>query len=250
MLKVVWQVIGVLVVVAMMTGAIMWGYTMRPTEQECRAISYIIEDRNQRLYVTEKELDQVLRTADIHPVGKHLDRGVLHRIEQTILQHPMVRTAECYTTPRSDIRVRITQRVPLLRVLTPGDTYLVDTDRKVMPSRAAVKDSVLVVTGAIGVQMATRQMADFARWLQDKPYWQKRIDHVAVQSPKMVYLYLRSEAAQEAHAQRIALGPMNGYAEKMQKMQTFIANSGEAIRDKQYTEYDLRYQGQVIGRNQ
>jgi len=247
--KIIWQTVGVVIVLAAITGAVVWGYTMRPTERSCTSIQYIIEDKDERLYVTEQELDQLLRTAEIHPVGQSLDRGVLHRIEQTVVRHPMIRTAECYATPRNDVRVRITQRVPLLRVVNPGDTYFVDTDRKVMPSRAAVKDSVLVVTGAVGVQMATRQLADFSSWLQHHAYWQRRIDHVAVLSPRMVCLYLRPEAAQEAHAKRIILGPMNGYERKLAKMRTFLDNSREAICEKQYTEYDLRYKGQVVGRN-
>ena len=247
-MKSVWQIIGVVIVAAAMAGAVMWGYTMRPAERVCGGISYIIEDKDERLYVTERELDQVLQTAELHPVGKKIDKGVLHRIEQTIGHHPMVRTAECYTTPRDEVRVRITQRVPLLRVLIPGDTYLVDTDRKVMPARAAVKDDVMIATGAVGVQMATRQLADFAVWLQSEPYWEKKIDHVTVQSPKMVHLYLRSDAAHEAHARRLALGTIYGYERKMKKMRTFLDNSAEAIREKQYDEYDLRYKGQVIGR--
>lgn len=247
-MRLVWQIIGVLVVVAMMVGAVLWGYAMRPTDHPCRSITYIIEDRDERLYLTEQELDQILRTSGLHPVDKPLDRGVLYRIEQTINHHPMVRTAECYTTPLNDVRVRITQRIPLVRVVNPGDSYFIDTDRKVMPSRAAIKDSVLMVTGAVGVQMVTKQLADVALWLQDEPYWQRRIDHVTVQSPKMIYLYLRNGAAQEAHARRIALGTLNGYERKMKKMRTFLENSEEAIRDKQYIEYDLRFKGQVIGR--
>ncbi len=247
-MKIVWQIIGVLIVVSMLTGAIVWGYTMRPAERPCGAVTFIIADRDQRLYVTEGELDQLLRTAEIHPVGKALDHGVLHRIEQTVKRHPMVRTAESYASPRNEVRVRITQRVPLLKVVVPGDAYFIDTDRKVMPSRAAIKDTVLTATGAVGVQIATGQLADFAEWLQEHPYWQIRINHVAVHSPRMVYLYLRPKAAEEAHAQRIVLGTIHGYEQKMQKMRTFLENSGEAIRDKNYTEYDLRYEGQVIGR--
>ncbi len=234
---------------ALMVSAVVWGFFMRPTNTPCSSIQYIIEDRDERLYVTESELDQLLRTADIHPVGKPLDRGVLQRIENAVARHPMVRTAECFSTPRNDVRVRLTQRVPLLRVVNPGDTYLIDADRKVMPSRAAVKDSVLVVTGTVGVQTASKQMADFAFWLREHTYWQRRIDHVSVQSPLMVTLYLRTEAAQEAHAKRLVMGTMTDFGQKLKKMRTFLENSGDAIREKQYTEYDLRYKGQIIGRN-
>jgi hypothetical protein len=141
------------------------------------------------------------------------------------------------------MRVRITQRVPLLRVQTPGDTYFIDCDRRVMPVRAAVKDSVLIARGAVGVQIASRQLADFAEWLEDEPYWKKHVAYIYVQSPQMVYLYLRGTIVPRA-----LIGPMRGYESKLKKLRTFLENGAEAIQDKHYREVDLRYKGQVVGR--
>jgi cell division protein FtsQ len=246
--KIIWRAIGVVIVVGMMVSAVIWGYYMRPTERPCESVRFIIEDRNERLYVTDSELEQVLRKAEIHPVGRTVDHGVLHRIEQTIRRHPMVRTAECYTTPRAEVRVAITQRVPLLKVSKADELFYIDTDRKVMPARESIKDKVLVAKGAVGVQIATRQLADFALWLQDKPYWTKRINHLYVQSPQMIYVYPDNSTAEEIHATRLVFGAMMGYERKLKKMRTFIDNCAEPIKDKQYIEYDLRYKGQVIGR--
>ena len=241
--RIIWQTVGVAVVAAMLIGAVVFGYQMRPSDAPCKAIEYTIVDRSKRMYVTEAELNALLQKENLYPVGQLIDRGRLHRIEQTILHHPMVRTAECYTTPLGVIHVRLSQRVPLVRVQIPGDAYFIDTDRHVMPVRAAVKDSVLVATGAVGPQIASRQIADFAEWLQEDPYWKARIHHLHVQSPQMVYLYLRGE-----NQPRIVLGKMSRYDRKLAKMRTFLENSAEAVRDKHYTEYDLRFHGQVIGR--
>ena len=126
----------------------------------------------------------------------------------------------------------------------PGDTYFVDTDRKIMPVRASVRDSVLQVTGAVGVQMASGVLGDFAEWLQDNRYWHQRIHHVQVKNPQMVYVYLNG-----AMTNRAVLGPMNRYAQKLEKLRTFLENCPpEAMADKHYTELDLRFRGQVIGR--
>ena len=234
--------IGLVLVASMMVGAVLWGMAMRPSDAPCKAITYIIEDKDERLYVTEGELTQVLITENIYPVGRAIDRGLLHRIESAMRRHPMIRTAECYTTPRHEVRVRVTQRVPLLRVYKPGDAFIIDTDRKVMPVRASIQDSVLVATGAVGVQIASGDLADFAQWLQRNTYWQARIDHVYVQSPQKIYLYLKGTPT------RVVLGTMTGYERKLAKLRTFMENSPEQVKAKQYTELDLRYKGQVIGR--
>lgn len=235
---------GVTVVAALLVTAVVLGVRMRPMEMPCRALTYVIEDKKERMYVTEGELTQLLKAENSYPVGRTLDRGVIHRIEKTIAHHPMVRTAQCYVTPRGEVRVRLTQRVPLLLVMMPGDMYFVDTDRKIMPVRASVRDSVLQVTGAVGVQMASGVLGDFAEWLQDNRYWHQRIHHVQVKNPQMVYVYLNG-----AMTNRAVLGPMNRYAQKLEKLRTFLENCPpEAMADKHYTELDLRFRGQVIGR--
>ena len=224
-----------------------WGYRMKPTNEECRALIYTVVDSDERSYVTERELTQLLKAADLFPVGRTLDVGSLHRIESAVRKHPMVRTAECYLTPRNEVRIRLTQRVPLLRVQTPVETYLIDTDRRVMEARACVKDKVPVVTGNIGVQMAASQMAEFALWLQDNDYWRTRVHHLHVQSPQMVYIYLTFDSG-DLKFGRVVLGPMRGYERKLAKLRTFLERGQAATKDKQYTEIDVRFKGQVIGR--
>lgn len=238
--RIIWKSAGVTVVAALMVTAVMMGVRMRPMAMPCSSLSYIIEDRKERMYLTESELDMLLLADDCYPVGRTIDRGLLHRIEQRVGRHPMVRTAQCYVTPRGEVRVRLTQRVPLLLVTMPGEAYYVDTDRKVMPVREAVKDKVLHVTGAIGVQMATKSLGDFAEWLQDNSYWRNKVRYVHVKNPQLVYIYLDDV--------RVVMGTMNRYEQKMTKLRTFFENGAEAIQDKQYAELDVRFRGQVIGR--
>ena len=234
---------GVSLTVVILLTATVWGYRMRPADEPCRSLTYIIEDIDERQYVTPGDLNAILMANELYPIGRPLDAMTLHRIETTIAHHPMVRTAECYMTPQNDMRVRLTQRVPLLRVNVPGDAYIIDTDRRVMQARAVVRDSVLLVTGAVGVQMASGSLADFAQWLQDEPYWRQRIRYVYVASPQMIYLYIRGEKAT-----RVVMGNLRNYESKLAKLRTFLENSEEATRDKEYYEYDVRFRGQVIGR--
>ena len=241
--RIIWTGVGVSLTVVILLTATVWGYRMRPADEPCRSLTYIIEDIDERQYVTPGDLNAILMANELYPIGRPLDAMTLHRIETTIAHHPMVRTAECYMTPQNEMRVRLTQRVPLLRVNVPGDAYIIDTDRRVMQARAVVRDSVMLVTGAVGVQMASGPLADFAQWLQDEPYWRQRIRYVYVASPQMIYLYIRGEKAT-----RVVMGNLRNYESKLAKLRTFLENSEEATRDKEYYEYDVRFRGQVIGR--
>lgn len=240
--------IGVSITAALLVTAVWWGYQMTPSSLPCASLDYSIEDSAERMYLTEAELNQVLLKEGIYPVGKPMDVVSLHRIEQAIVHHPMVRTAECYMTPRYEMKIELTQRIPLLRVQTPHEHYLIDTDRRVMEARESVKDSVLQVNGNMSPQLAATQFADFAKWLQSHRYWRTRVDHLYVQSPQMVYIYLRDETARQK-TDRVLLGTMFGYERKLTKLRTFLENGAEATQDKHYRELDLRFRGQVIGRN-
>jgi len=241
--RVIWSSIGIAVAVTLLVMAGMYGYYSRPIEEPCKAMEFIIEDRAERLYVTENELATLLRAEDLYPVGRKINRISLHRIEQAVLHHPMVRTAECYITPLHVVKVRLTQRVPVLRVQTPIDTYLIDSDRKVMQTRDRVQDPVLLAKGTIGVQIASNQLADFALWLAEDEYWADKIEYIYVRSPQMVYAYLR-----EPNQPRIVMGPIRGYERKLAKLRVFMQNAAPQIKQKNYTELDLRFQGQVVGR--
>lgn len=240
---IVLQTIGLTLVVGLFLAAIVWGYHKAPDLDACRSITYILADGDERVYVYRNELESLLRTEDIHPVGRPVDELSLQRIENAVRRHPMVRTAECYVTPWHDARVVITQRVPLLRVQTAAETYLIDTDRRRMEARPVVKDSVLRVTGAVGPQMASTRLADFALWLQDNRYWRERIDHLHMRSPQMVVVCLR-----DRRQPQVLLGAINDYERKLRKLRFFLENSSEATKDKHYSELDLRFAGQVIAR--
>lgn len=248
--KIIVQSVGIAVMAGLLIAAVVSGYKTHPAERECHSLRYIIEDREERAYLTEVELTQLLHTNDLYPVGRVVAPTTLHRIENTIAHHPMVRTAQCYITPRGEMRIRITQRVPLLRVQTPVEVYFIDTDRRVMPSRESVKDRVPVVSGNVGLTMASHSLADFALWLQEDDYWRARIHHLHVQNPQMVYIYLHlSNDSEVVTFHRVVLGSMRGYEQKLHKLRVFLENGKEATKDKQYNEIDLRFKGQVIGRN-
>ena len=117
-----------------------------------------------------------------------------------------------------------------------------------MEVRTSVRDKVLVVTGMVGVQMASGAIANFAEWLHRNDYWRLRVHHLQVQNPQMVFLYLRNEQG-EMRNERVVLGPIKGYESKLNKLRIFLENGEDATRDKHYSELDLRFKGQVIGRS-
>lgn len=206
----------------------------------CRQCQVHVLDEQQRQYVGYGELMQLLQNKGLYPVGKPLNRVALQPIEELIRRHPMVRTAECYKTVDGNVSISLTQRQPVVRVVTAAETYFVDTDHKLMPVRESVTTPVLVATGAVSHRMAQEELTDFALWLRQDKYWRRYIDRVEVQNPKMVHLKQIDQRA------TILLGDWQGYEKKLSKLRHWY-EADTLIHQNQYQQVDLRFHNQVIG---
>ena len=144
-------------------------------EERCKELVCKIVDKDERSYVSEQELFTLLKQHNAYPVGEYLHRINLQHMENIIRQHPMVRTAECYTAEDGTARIRVTQRVPLLKVVTADEAYYIDTDRRKMPLLASIHDTMPEAVGKVGFEMASMVLADFAEWMQEDDYWSARI---------------------------------------------------------------------------
>ena len=235
--------LGVTFTAMILIAAVVCGYVMKPMVQPCQSIEFIIEDADERMYITNEELTQLLIRQGIHPTTRHIDSIGLYLIERAIKNHPMVQTAECYLTSQDEVKVSLKQRVPILRVQTPKETYFIDSKYRKMPMREAIKDEVLEVSGNVEEQLAATELADFALWVKDSKYWRERIRYVHVETPQMVFIYLCGD-----NHPRIMMGTLRDYERKLAKLRTFLERGQDVIGDKIYHELDVRFNGQVIAR--
>lgn len=228
-----------LIIIAYMVFGVIMGQRNTPVTV-CPKLQIDILDMDERLYLTTDELIDQLWLANLHPVKKPLAAISTQAIENMTLRHPMVRTAECYKTCDGVVHIDLTQRVPLLRVVTQDGQYYIDTDRKKMPVRPSITTPVLIATGNVGPRMAANELSDFAEWLQESDYWHQRIGFVKVANPKSIQIIQRDSAA------TILLGEISNYQPKLNKLQKWYQHI-QGVDIQTYQQLDVRYKGQVIG---
>ena len=208
----------------------------------CTQVDIVVEDSVSRQYVDAMELEGYLKARGCYALTKAMSEVDCHMIEQALLKHEMIRTASCYKTPFGAVRIRVTQRVPVLCVKTAEGNYLVDADRRVMPYRSGMKLDVPVFTGAISKHAATEEYYDFVLWLQDNSYWGERIRDVYVRNPKLVVL------SQKDYSAKIVLGKLDGYEDKLARLRSLYKKGFDVLGYPECRELDLRYAGQVVRR--
>lgn len=235
-----YSLIGVLVtmVVGGLLAAVIVTATL-PNRQQVSMVDITIEDLDERQYVQVEQLSRYLQNHGCMPLGKPVETVSLHTMESLLREHPMLREAECYMTIGGKVCVRVSQRIPLLRVETAERLYIVDTDRRIMPVWSSVNTRVMRATGAVDEALACGELADMAAWLRKDRYWREDIVGVNVVTPTDIVLLQRN-------GQRVRLGATEGYARKLAKLRTF--DECEWTDSVHYKEIDLRYKGQVVGR--
>ena len=214
----------------------------QPSKHECKFLEIHLTDSLERQFVSVDEMRNLVRNSGLNPVGMTMKEVSCHAIEKCLEKHDMIRDAQCYKLPNGGIRIKLRQRVPMFLVVNHDGRFYVDTDRKVMPVRSTIDVDVPVIKGAVSRRAAVEEYYDFSKWLVNNDYWSGRVDYVQVNNPK--YLVIN----QKGVSSTIVLGELNGYQRKMNKLQKLYTKGFDQLGYKPYKEYDLRFEGQVVGR--
>lgn len=207
----------------------------------CSGVSIRVEDKDERSFVSEKELQDYIITHCGELVGDSIHYKQLAMLEETLKKHPMLRYADVWCSPEGLLHMTVAQRVPVLRVLA-DENYFVDSDRRLMPVRSTTASYVPVVTGRVPQHFAKGELYDFVCWLEEQDYWRAQIEQINVVSPQMIELVPRVGSGV------IILGSLDDYESKLKKLKKLYRDGFSKFGWNDYKEIDLRFKGQVVCR--
>ena len=131
----------------------------KPAHQVCRDMELVIKDTLNAGFVTKNEVAAILQKKGIYPVGKKMDRVHTKTLEKELDKHPLINEAQCYKTPNGKICVEVTQRVPILHIMSSnGENYYLDNKGKMMPPDAKCVAHRAIVTGNVEKSFAMKDL--------------------------------------------------------------------------------------------
>ena len=134
----------------------------KPAHQVCRDMELVIKDTLNAGFVTKNEVAAILQKKGIYPVGKKMDRVHTKTLEKELDKHPLINEAQCYKTPNGKICVEVTQRVPILHIMSSnGENYYLDNKGKMMPPDAKCVAHRAIVTGNVEKSFAMKDLYKF-----------------------------------------------------------------------------------------
>ena len=96
----------------------------------CRYNTYFQIDSVDYNFIKRKEIEKQLTDNNIYPIGRKLISHLHMLLKKKIKEMNYVKRVECYRTNHGDVVIRIWQRQPIVRIITPFYSYYIDQDRK------------------------------------------------------------------------------------------------------------------------
>lgn len=227
-------------VVAYLIAAVTF-FNRRPVGMLCQGIELVIRDSAYAGFITEAEVKRLLKQQGIGPEGKEMDRIRTRTLEEVLAPHPLIDNVECYKTPDGHICVEVSQRIPLLRVMSDGgEDYYVDHKGRVMPTDAKNAARLVVATGHIDRAYATGVLYPFARYLQTDAFWQAQAEQLHVLADRTVELVPR------VGDHIVYLGRLEQVEQKLDRLKRFYEQGLNKVGWNKYRRISVEFGNQVI----
>lgn len=216
-------------------------FNRKPEGQVCHDIQLIIQDTAYAGFITQKEVISMFEKKGISPIGKKLDRIRTKTVEKELSKHPLIDRAECYKTPSGKLCVEVTQRIPVLRVMSEnGENYYLDNKGTVMPPHAKCVAHLAVATGRIEKSFAMRDLYKFAVFLQNNSFWNAQVEQIHVLPGRNVELVPR------VGDHLIYLGRLDNYENKLKRVKAFYEKALNQVGWNKYSRINVEFGNQII----
>ncbi|MDR0546484.1 MAG: cell division protein FtsQ [Dysgonamonadaceae bacterium] len=206
----------------------------------CKKVKIEVANTLGQNYISANDVVALMKTMKVFPVGKNLKEINTSEIEEKLANDKLIKRAECFKTVGGDVKIKVYQRIPVLRVFSPNGSYYVDNEREIMPIPANFAAYVPVASGNINREYAKKQLYDFAEYLQKDKFWDSQIAQIYVTFDQDVFL------TPTVGSHQIILGKIEDYKENLDKLRTFYEKGLNKIGWNRYSTINLKYKNQVV----
>lgn len=215
-------------------------FNRKPT-MVCEELELVMRDTVYAGFINQKEVIDLLDKSGLNPVGKDPGTADTRAMEQALARHPLIDGVECYKTPAGKICVEVSQRIPVLRVMSGnGDNYYLDNRGRVMPLNAKCIAHVAVATGNISKDFATHELYPLGLFLQNDEFWKAQTEQIHVLPDYTVELVPR------VGNHLVYLGKLKGYRKKLKRVRIFYEKALSRVGWNKYSRINVEFDNQII----
>lgn len=208
-------------------------------EVECKGIQVVVDGAEDNAFIDEEEVRKVIERGYGDIFARKIASVDKDSVEKILAGHPVVKSAQVYYSLDGYFHVEITQRKPVLRVMS-GEGYYVDEDGKIMPLSGKYTSRVIVVTGSVSRKFACNGLYSFVMKIRDDHFWNALFEQIVVTKNDEIAL------VPKVGQFRIVIGDLTDVDRKMENLRLFL-RKGVALRGwNVYKEINLKFENQIV----
>lgn len=216
-------------------------FNRKPASQVCQDIRLVIKDSVYAGFITKNEVSALLKKKGISPLDQPMDQVRTDSIEQVLSRHPLIDRVECYKTPGGSLNIEVSQRIPILRVMSDdGANYYLDDKGHIMPPDAKCVAHRAVATGRIEKAFAVKDLYKFGVFLQRNPFWDAQVEQIHVLADGNVELVPR------VGNHLIYLGKLDHFESKLERVKVFYEKALNRVGWNKYSRINVEFDNQII----
>lgn len=206
---------------------------------KCRGLQVSVDNADKNAFIDENDILGLIKRGYGDIKNRNIVSVDKDSVEHILARNSVIKSAQVYYSLDGYFHVEITQRKPVLRVLT-GEGYYVDEDGKAMPLSGKYTSRVVVATGNISKKFACNELYPFVMELRNDDFWDALIEQIIVTNDNEVLL------VPKVGSFKIRLGKLDDIEKKMEKLRFFL-KEGIALKGwNVYKEINLKFDNQVV----
>ena len=157
----------------------------------CTKVNINISDSNNPGFLSAEEIKAILEKDKLYPLNRQLSSIEPRKIEEALKVGPFVDTAQCYITENGHINIRISQRMPIIRIKNnKGEDYYLDDNGGILPNSKYTSD-LIIATGDISKWFAHFAITPMAKAINKSEFWLNQIEQINVRPDRGIELVPR-----------------------------------------------------------
>lgn len=206
----------------------------------CHGVDLNIEDSLDFDLIDENMILSLLQDHYLDPIGLMFDKIDTEAIESVLLTHPLVGSAQCYKTGGDKLRINISSKVPLVRVLNNrGQDFYVDSHGEIL-TQSSLAVHLPVATGYIDKRFASDKLLSVVRAIDDSEFWKAQVEQIDVTKEGEIRLVPR------VGDHLLILGTADDVEEKLDRLMNFYQKGLDNIGWNKYSSVSVAYENQVV----
>ncbi|MBQ9357609.1 MAG: cell division protein FtsQ [Prevotella sp.] len=206
----------------------------------CTDVRISIEQGVIRGFLSADKVKHTLIAGGIYPVGQKMTNVNLRNMEEMLCRQELIGQAECYKTQDGQVNIRVSERVPVIRVMADGGAdYYVDEDGKPMHG-TDYACNLMVATGCISQPYAARVLAPIGRMIMTDDFWRNQIEQLNVLQDSTI------EMVPRVGNHIIYLGQPRNIRKKLERLRKFYDYGLSQVGWNKYSRISVEYSNQIV----